>query len=167
MGVKLPLPSPGDAALSSEQLWGQWPHTGRGELAQAPVPKPWHVPGLSPLVLALVWLQEQFQTRGNAALYLSFLLDSFNPGQDPCLVPCSHSHSCGMGTGGTKQGLGDKPECPQHQPLEHVPALVAWPVPFSPAQQPSCHPQAQTGKHGNPGTQRLLGDSPAPTDTWE
>lgn len=51
--------------------------------------------------------------------------------------------------------------------VAHVPALAAWPAPFSPVQQPSCHPQVQTGKHGNPGTQRLLGDSPAPTDTWE
>lgn len=104
MEVKLPLPSPGCAAQTSEQLWGTVASTGRGELAQASaVPRPWHVPGLSPLVLALAWLEEQSQTRaGNTVLYLIFLLDSFNPGQDPCLVPCSHSHACGRGSGGTK-----------------------------------------------------------------
>lgn len=163
MGVKLPLPSPGDAALSSEKLWGQWPHTGRGELAQAPVPKHWHVPGLSPPVLALVWLEEQFQTRGNAALYLSFLLDSFNPGQDPCLVPCSHSHSCGMGTGRTKQGLGDKPECPQHQPLEHVPALAAWSCSATKLPPPGTNWETMETQE----RRGCLVDSPAPTDTWE
>lgn len=76
----------GEAAPESLQLWEKLqPHTGRGELA---VPKPWHVPGLLPLVLALARLEEQSQTRaGNSALYLTFLLDSFNPGQDPCLQP--------------------------------------------------------------------------------
>lgn len=44
--------------------------------------------------------------------------------------------------------------------VERVPAPAAWPVPFSPAQQPSSHPQAKTGKNENPGTQRLLGGSP-------
>lgn len=105
----------GEAAPEGLQLWeGLQPHTGRGELAPAPaVPRPWHVPGLLALVLALAWLEERSQTRaGNAALYVTFLLGSFNPGQDPCLVPCSHSHACGKGTGGTKQALGDKPECP-------------------------------------------------------
>lgn len=80
----------GETVPESLQLWAKLqPHTGRGELTQAPaVPRPWHVPGLLPLVLALAWLEEQSQTRAaNAALYLTFLLDSFNPGQDPCVQP--------------------------------------------------------------------------------
>lgn len=99
MEVKFPLPSPGMQHRAVSSCGGQWPHTGRGELAQAPaVPRPWHVPVLWPLVLALAWLEEQSQIRaGNTVLYLIFLLDSFNPHQGPCLVPCSHSHACGRG----------------------------------------------------------------------
>lgn len=126
MEVKVPRPSPGFAAQRS--CGGQWPHTGRGELAQAPaVPRPWHVPRLSP-VLALAWLEEQSQSRaGSPVSHFPALTQA-----SIRLVPCCHSRACGRGTGGHNKPWGTSPSALSSRLwVEHVPALAAWPGPFS------------------------------------